>query len=105
MRRLAAIAERLASQGNGVAGAERDVDLLLVVAVEIPEDHAVGSIGVVFPAFKYGSDVLPPGILDLGADANSGAKEDQSGAKKNESGEPHDLLRLGERLVLRFSRF
>src|SRR5262249_38479478 len=85
MGRLAAIAERLAFQSNGVVGPDRDIDLFLIIAVEIPEDHVVGPIGILFPAFKYGSDVLAPGILDLSAHTNGGTK-------KNEGSQPHGLL-------------
>ena len=67
MRRLTLIAKHFGSHGDRVLGAERDVDLFLVVPVEIAEDQAVGSVGVVLPSFKYGSDVLAPCILDLRA--------------------------------------
>src|SRR5216683_4434229 len=79
MRRLPPIAERLASESDGVLSADRDVDLLLIVAVEIPEDHAVGSVGVVFPTFKYGSHVLTPRILDLRAYTNARRTDQQDG--------------------------
>ena len=65
MRRLALVAKHLGSHGDGVFGAEWDVDLFLVVPVEVAEDQAVGAVGVVLPSFKYGGDVLAPCILDL----------------------------------------
>src|SRR5262249_5691842 len=60
-----------------------DVDLFFVIAVEISEEQAVGSVGIVLPPFENRSDILAPCILDLGADAHA------AGADEREAGKHH----------------
>jgi hypothetical protein len=67
MRGLALIAEHFGSHGDRILRAERNIDLFLIVAVEIAEDQAIGSVGIMLPSFKCGSDVLTACILNLGA--------------------------------------
>src|SRR3989442_1137508 len=57
----------IAAWNDRVVWADRDIDLLLVVPVEIPEDHIERPVGVSLPALKGGSDILAPRVLHLAA--------------------------------------
>src|SRR5262249_35985442 len=64
MRRLSAVKRcRL----TVVVGPDRDVELLLEVAIEVPEDHADGAVGRLLPALEDWRGVLARGISDLRA--------------------------------------
>src|SRR6202035_1425454 len=65
MRRLSAIDGCPGAYCNTVCGADGYVELLLVIPVEVPKDHAEGSVGIALPPLKHWRDVLAPRILDL----------------------------------------
>src|SRR6266446_3168903 len=73
MRRLTSIAAR----NDCVVCADRDIDLLLEVPVEIPEDHIDRPVGVPLPALKGGGDILAPRVLHL-AECARRRHDDQS---------------------------
>src|SRR5437870_2306157 len=64
-------------QSHVVIGANGDVQFLLVIPVEIPEDHVVASVRVMLPSFKHGSHVLPLRVSDLAVCAKRGQTQER----------------------------
>src|ERR1019366_2295645 len=67
MLRLPAITAR----SYRVIGADRNIQFLFIVPVQISEDHAPGSVGIVFPSLEYGSHILSRGVVHLRVDGNT----------------------------------
>src|SRR5206468_3861202 len=65
MRRLTFIIAEV----DVVVGPNRDVDFLFVIAIEITKYQIERAVGIVLPPFEYRGDILPAGILNLGANA------------------------------------